>query len=298
MFPTKLSHNILVSFAFLITFAAMASAQATRTWVSGVGDDANPCSRTAPCKTFAGTISKTAASGEINVLDPGGFGALSVTKSITVDGSTGFIAGVLVSNGQQGIIVNANGATVTLRNLVIDGLGTGGNGIRILNADAVFVENCQIFGFNRGISDERTTGRLFVYNSVIKNNVQANAYLGAGSTVKAIYDNVQLNNSANHGFWFSSGELVVRNCVISSNRDNGILSDGDAKMDIDNAFISESVNGIYASSGTSVIRLGNSTVTMNKKGLSIDAGSVESYNNNRIEGNATTDSPTRTLGLQ
>src|SRR3982751_3731335 len=67
-----------------LAIPASASAQATRTWVSGVGDDANPCSRTAPCKTFAGAISKTANGGEINCLDPGGFGGVTITKSITI----------------------------------------------------------------------------------------------------------------------------------------------------------------------------------------------------------------------
>ena len=73
---------------FSLCFAAPASAQATRTWISGVGDDANPCSRTAPCKTFAGAISKTAEGGEINALDPGGYGAVTITKSITIDGGS------------------------------------------------------------------------------------------------------------------------------------------------------------------------------------------------------------------
>src|SRR5947207_7356853 len=97
--------NVLAIAIFTFAFASMAQAQATRTWVSGVGDDANPCSRTAPCKTFAGAISKTATGGEIDVLDPGGFGAVTITKSITLDGG-GFIAGVLVS-GTNGIVVNA-----------------------------------------------------------------------------------------------------------------------------------------------------------------------------------------------
>src|SRR5213078_1342110 len=111
----------------LVAAPQVASAQATRTWVSGVGDDANPCSRTAPCKTFAGAISKTAASGEINVLDPGGFGGVPITKSITIDGG-GFIAGVLVS-GTNAIIVNAGvNDKVTLRNLNINGLNTGLDG--------------------------------------------------------------------------------------------------------------------------------------------------------------------------
>src|SRR4051812_32555835 len=87
---------IAAGFLVPLLASAPASAQATRTWVSGVGDDANPCSRTAPCKTFGGAISKTAPSGEINVLDPGGFGGVTITKSITIR-SARFEAGVLVS---------------------------------------------------------------------------------------------------------------------------------------------------------------------------------------------------------
>src|SRR5436853_6882689 len=102
--------------------AGAAQAQATRTWVSGVGDDANPCSRTAPCKTFAGAISKTAAGGEINCLDPGGFGGVTITKAITI-ACEGVTAGVVVP-GTNGIIVNA-GATdqVTLRGIALNGSG-------------------------------------------------------------------------------------------------------------------------------------------------------------------------------
>src|SRR5579871_5640358 len=113
--------------AAMLLIAAPANAQATRTWVSGVGDDANPCSRTAPCKTFAGAISKTQAAGEINVLDPGGFGAVTITKSITIR-SDHIEAGVLVS-GTNGIVVAA-GATdsVVLEGLDIDGIGLGLNG--------------------------------------------------------------------------------------------------------------------------------------------------------------------------
>src|ERR1700738_102345 len=102
--------------------SAPASAQATRTWVSGVGDDANPCSRTAPCKTWAGAISKTAPGGEIDALDPGGFGGVTITKAITIDGGGGQVASVLVS-GTNGIVIAAGANdTVTLRNLRINGV--------------------------------------------------------------------------------------------------------------------------------------------------------------------------------
>src|SRR5258708_5278537 len=107
-----------------LAFQALpAQAQATRTWVSGVGADVNPCSRPAPCKPFAGAISKTAANGEINVLDPGGFGGVTITKSITIR-SDHIEAGVLVS-GTQGITVNAPATSqVVLEGLDIEGLNS------------------------------------------------------------------------------------------------------------------------------------------------------------------------------
>ncbi len=133
----KFLAKIFATLAVLVALMATpAMAQATRTWISGVGDDANPCSRTAPCKTFAGAISKTAANGEINVLDPGGFGGVTITKSITLR-SDGALAGMLVA-GTSGIIINAAATDrIVLDGLDIEGLGTTGNstnGINILGA--------------------------------------------------------------------------------------------------------------------------------------------------------------------
>ena len=112
--------------------------------ISGVGDDANPCSRTAPCKTWAGAISKTATSGEIDALDPGGFGAVTLTKSITLDGGPG-VASILVA-GTNGININApSGAAVIIRNIAIQGTGGQGlAGIKIWNAASVYLENVVI----------------------------------------------------------------------------------------------------------------------------------------------------------
>src|SRR3954466_4574276 len=111
--------NMLAVFVVLLACSTLAQAQATRTWVSGVGDDANPCSRTAPCKTFAGAISKTAPGGEISVLDPGGFGAVTITKSISIDGA--YVGqGSILASGTTGVIVNAGvNDIVNLKNLSI-----------------------------------------------------------------------------------------------------------------------------------------------------------------------------------
>src|SRR5215470_13851746 len=153
--------NLLTLFTFILLAAALSFGQASRTWVSGVGDDANPCSRTAPCKTFAGAISKTALGGEIDALDPGGFGALTIGKSITLDGGGGQVASVLVA-GTNALVVAA-GATdvVILRNLRLNGLlgngsnsgNAGINGIRFLSGATLLIENCNIFGFNNDAID-------------------------------------------------------------------------------------------------------------------------------------------------
>ena len=154
---------------------------ATRTWVSGVGDDVNPCSRTAPCKTFAGAISKTAAGGEIEALDLGGFGAVTITKGITIDGGDGCGFGSILAAATNGIVINAGvNDVVTIRNLSINWAGTGLCGIRILAARAVFIENCEIFGFRAtsgtdagmGIRDARTSGALVVTGTTIRNNLE------------------------------------------------------------------------------------------------------------------------------
>ncbi len=111
---------LAILFLAPVLASAPAHAQATRTWVSGVGDDVNPCSRTAPCKTFAGAISKTAAGGEINCLDPGGFGAVTITKAITLN--CGFTLGSILASGTPGIIINAAAADrITLRGLQFAG---------------------------------------------------------------------------------------------------------------------------------------------------------------------------------
>src|SRR5882672_9487608 len=152
---------IALSMVFL---AAIANAQATRTWVSGVGDDANPCSRTAPCKTFAGSISKTAPGGEINCLDPGGFGAVTITKAITINCEEP-LGSVLVS-GTNGIVVAAGvNDSVTLKGIEIEGIGSGINGISYVSGKELHVHKFQIRDFtSSGISITTNTAgsRVFI----------------------------------------------------------------------------------------------------------------------------------------
>jgi hypothetical protein len=162
---------------------APAQAQATRTWVSGVGDDANPCSRTAPCKTFAGAISKTATGGEINCLDPGGFGGVTITKSIQIICQVE--AGVLVS-GTNGIVVNAPaGSEILLVGLDIEGLSTGLNGVQILAQNTVIIKNCIIKNFTQnGVNSGAAGARVHVMDSLIFSNASAaGAFAGINMSV-------------------------------------------------------------------------------------------------------------------
>ena len=158
--------------AVISAFASLAQAQATRTWVSGVGDDVNPCSRTAPCKTFAGAITKTALGGVINAVDPAGFGTVTITKSITIDG-TGTLAGILAAM-TNGINIKIDdpkdiAKAVRIRGLTIDGVGTGNNGINVVAANNVTIEDTVIDGFTKnGIN--ALAGDVYVTNTAIRNN--------------------------------------------------------------------------------------------------------------------------------
>jgi hypothetical protein len=201
--------TIVALLLVLLAGVEPAHAQATRTWVSGVGDDANPCSRTAPCKTFAGAISKTAAGGEINAVDPGGFGAVTITKPITIDGG-GTMASILAA-GTNGVIINITASTppqpfrVTLRNLSINGGITGLNGVRVLAAASVHIDNCTIFGFSGQaasaaveVSQNAAFSFVSIRNSTLRNvahGVNAHNTLPPPTGAGVFLDNVMVENA-------------------------------------------------------------------------------------------------------
>jgi hypothetical protein len=231
-----------------------AVAQATRTWVSGVGDDANACSRTAPCKTFPGAISKTAAGGEINVLDHGSYGAVTITKAITI-AADGKIAGIAAS-GTNGIIVNAGtNDVVVLRGLNINGLGSGLNGIRFLAGKALFLENTIITGFtpasSNGIEMEvAANAELFVTNAEVRNTGGAGIFARAtnGSAIaKVTLSNVRLLNNGVGLDARDSTRVGVKNSVASGNSVAGFRAQADstsAELAMDDSASTHNQTGI------------------------------------------------------
>ncbi len=287
-------------------------AGATRTWVSGVGDDANPCSRTAPCKTFAGAISKTAAGGEIDAIDPGGFGALTITHAITIDGN-GTFASILAS-GTTGIVVNAGPTdVVTIRNLSIDGGGTGLDGIRFTAGGALHIENCVIFNFARkGVAFQPgAASRLFIKDTIIRNNndsTQGGAVLiqpGAAGSAQATLDGVRMEGNLFAVLAGDRSAVAVRNSVAAGNRNGGFEAAGNAgnvEINLESCLVAENnavgaTTGIFSTGNLATIRLSNVMVVNNGTGLAaVAGGKIISFGNNRIEGNGTDGAPTATVG--
>ena len=301
----KKALQIFAVLVFTCAFASLANAQATRTWVSGVGDDANPCSRTAPCKTFAGAISKTATDGEINALDPAGFGAVTITKSITIDGSATGMAGILASLTTAVIInIQANSGSnfVQLRNISMNGAGNGINGVRVVGPGvanlAVSIENCVIWGFRatgagqgRGISDERTTaGSLLVQNTIIKNNFGSGIVAIGANGPTTTLNGVQSIKNGSAGFVADGANrlMVARDCVAHKNgAAGGFFAATGAKMDVIDSLTSFNVDGIQSNGAGTEIRVSRTTITRNTaNGLNLAGGTVLSYGTNEVSANA------------
>ncbi len=281
--------------------ATFASAQATRTWVSGVGDDVNPCSRTAPCKTFAGAISKTATNGEINCLDPAGYGAVTVTKSITIDCED--TQGSILSAGTNGVIVNITAVTDTkkafkLRGVSINGAGTGINGIRVLSALQVDLDEVVIQGVTQhGVSFENTTGttKASLSGVTINNNVGngINAFIIGGNLSLGITNSRLLNNAT--GLNLSNGtKATIINSSVTGNA-TGVLA-FNAEMGVSGCNISHNTTGVNASTG-GIIRLTGNMITFNGTGLT-STGNITSFTSNMFQGNTVNGTANFTVALQ
>jgi hypothetical protein len=277
--PARAAATALTAAVALAVLPSLAFGQATRTWVSGVGDDANPCSRTAPCKTFAGAISKTAAKGEINVIDPGGFGAVTITKSIHIR-AVGNTAGVL-TNAANAINISA-GATdrVTLSGLDINGLETAASGVKINSGKVVRIEDCDIFGFATAgvnVTSSTANSRVIVQDSRIHNSV-------AGITVTPA----------------AAGTAVtVRRTAVDDNVNGGVVANGASQPAIINLFnssISDNGSGVFSFGAGADIRIGNDDINGNTSGLvSQSSGKITSYGDNRVVGNAVDGAPTNSV---
>ncbi|HEX6087802.1 MAG TPA: right-handed parallel beta-helix repeat-containing protein [Thermoanaerobaculia bacterium] len=293
---TGWSRSILV-LAMLLVATSM-FAQATRTWVSGVGDDVNPCSRTAPCKTFAGAISKTATGGIIDALDPGGYGTLTITKAITVEGN-GTLASSL-NSAVNGFVINiAAGPTnrhVVLRNILVDGAGTtlGVDGVRFLSGDSLILENVDI-------KTQSSDGIEFAPNSLARlvvNNCRISNVTGNGILVKptgvsgvarvSIHNSTIAKNGTGIRVEDNTNVSIVRSSIVNNTADGvfvaPVTGSGGLAI-IEDSEISHNSGIGLRTSGTAVLRVANSLISGNGTATSNGGGELCSFGNNRISGN-------------
>jgi hypothetical protein len=299
--------NVAILCAF---YAAPAQAQATRTWVSGVGDDVNPCSRTAPCKTYAGAISKTAVNGEINCLDPGGFGTVTITKSISI--VCDYTEGGVLAAGVSGFIVNAPaGSNITLKGQDIECNGTGIQGINILGVGvSVHIHKTQIRNCRGGngilVAPSSGLAKVFVADSYITDNGAGVANAGilikptGGASANVSVNRVQLENNTNGVFMDGSGgggasNLNVRDSLLSGSTFNGIAVSSTGGGFV--ALVESSIMNLNAGVGAAVagasatLRIGSSTIASNVTGVSNSGGTLQSFKNNQIAGNGSDGTP-------
>ena len=307
---TRLSFTFrfLAVVTFTLVVTALAQAQATRTWVSGVGDDANPCSRTAPCKTFAGAISKTFINGEIDCLDEGGFGVVTITKSITLEGTFGGGFGSVLSSGSPtAVLINLTSGTtndplqtVRLRNIAITGTGasgtagtrTGSNGVRILSAFNVYIENCIITDYsNNGIRDERTTaGSIYISDTTVRNCAQSGVVLlPTNVALKATIDHTRSEGNGNAGFVADTNvNATISNSVAAGNTGAGFFAETSGaatKLNLESSVSVNNGQGINSGAGASDVVCSNVNVFNNGVGLNFAGGTIHSYGNNKVSGN-------------
>ena len=285
--------------ALLLTCAASSAhaAAAMQTWVSGVGDDMWDCSRPKPCKSFAGALSKTAVGGEISVLDPGGYGGVTITKSITINGTPGSGYGsALGYQGSTNIVIAMSPAdpykTVRLNWLDLHGQGKALHGIRIVDGQpagvSVVIENTNIGGFTgSGILDERSAGgKLVVANTMVRHTWQSGILInggGKGNKVKATLSNVGVHNSFNAGLLAYGGARVMVSNSVFSGHPWGIAADGaGSEVLVDGSAVTGNNQlGFYTDNG-GVVWLSDSDVSFNGTDV---AGGVQSFSTNRFTGN-------------
>jgi hypothetical protein len=315
IFGKRLAVALLALLASSLIYSAPAAAQATRTWISGVGDDVNPCSRTAPCKTFAGAISKTAAGGEINCLDPGGFGTVTITKSISIICENNPEAGI-TSPGVNGFIINGTNVSVVLAGIDLEGLGNtsttaGVNGVYFLNGASLVVRNLKIRGFRNGYGINfapNSNAQLFVEDTMISDSGSPTTVTtggitvapAAGMTARVTIRNSQIVNNLNVGLRVDTTGIVGSKIIASINNSqlvnngSGILvktpaGTGAADFTLTDSNVAQNTSfGMIINGAAATARVGNTTITNNGTGIMLlGSATVKSYGDNRLDGNTT-----------
>ena len=302
---------IAVSLLALTINAGLALAQPARVFVAAQGLDSNPCTFALPCRTFQHAHDVVAANGEIDVLDPAGYGAVTITKSISIQGH-GFAGISAPGAGATAIIISAGGTDkISLRGLLIDGVGTGDRGIKFLAGGSLDLQDCVIRNF---VADglgffPSATSALFVSNSHLSDNgggiIVGSAVVATGSASGAL-DHVVIKNNAGYGIFFgtplASVKFSVSDSVISNNSAGVDVFGNGNPLDVTvrNTTISNNGGfGLQAAVAPTIVRVTKSTITGNAQGFAHGAGAqIITGADNFLNGNTADGAPTSTVTLQ
>ncbi len=276
--------------------ASPAQAQGSpRTFVSSTGTDSGGCGLAAPCRTFAYALTQTAAHGEIDVLDTAGYGAMTITQSVSIVNPGGVEAGIAASNGGTAIAIAAGpNDVVALRGLTVEGLQSGATGISLTSAGALEIDNCVVRDFTGDAIDITPSGatQFRISNSVVEDNAHRGVYvLPSGSgTAQGVIDHVAASGNpkgiAINGGGGATVNVSITNSVASGSSQDGIIAGSGAVVSIGNTTASVNAVGLLAGA-SGVIQLTQSLVTGNTIGVSLSGGTVDSYQDNQIGLNGT-----------
>lgn len=307
-FPSILTTTLL--FCLAVGQDGYGQSTSPRTWVSINGSDGSDCSRLAPCRTLSIALSRTSAAGEIDVLDSGDFGPVTINKAVSLI-APGVLGGIQVAAGTA-ITVNAGASDkVVVRGLTIDGLGTGLNGISFTAGGYLYVENCTINNFGQyglDFAPASGAGRLFVTDTIVRNNGVGSTGTGVhliattGPGFVASVDGLRSENNVAGLKAETFGVVTVRNSLAANNGFSGFSAvtpsgSGSVRMLIENSVSTHNGTGGITASNLATVTLSNVVVTDNQTGLAV-SGSVISFGNNKIWGNVTDGTPTLTIAQQ
>jgi hypothetical protein len=277
------------TFLFGSVFAAIAQtflAQTPRIFVSVNGNDSNACANVAtPCRSFSGALTQVDAGGLLIVLDSGNYGAIDITKAVTISAPSGILAYTHFT-----VNVNAPGAKVVLKGLTVD--GAAGRGIDVTNVGSLIVENCVVGGAT-GDGLVIPVGSASIRDSIVRNC--GGTGIAIGFDARGSVERAQISGNATGLSVDQGAQAVIRDSSITANSGNGIQGNGFVGVDltVDSCLVSDNGgSGIWVAAlnqVTSICRVSNTTITHNLFGLTqiFSGAQILSRGNNTLEGNGT-----------
>jgi nitrous oxidase accessory protein NosD len=291
--------------AMTLAAGAMVHALPSQTFISTTGNDANDCTQSTPCRTFAAAVPRTGTRGVITALDSGSFGIVTVDKALTLQAAPGMYAVLQGGRTDDGVTINAGASeVVVLRNLHIITQSVADNkGVAINTAGAVHIESCVIAGFGGsgifkgGNCNENGCAQLFVIDTILRDNVTGMDL----ASVKGSIDHCRIEHNHTGILVQAQGDATIRDSVVSGNSSVGIRTTILGGATVENCVVANNGTGIAGESAPgsfSAVRVSSTTIVANVTGILPNGGHISSFGNNRVASNITNGAFTFTIQLQ